>query len=519
MPWLTSLNPTPSFPAYTGPYAVGSVDVEIPVSELESPDPKASPCADVSTVAFRVFYPCRVDGGKGKGKGVRWIPNPQREYVGAYARFLGAGSGVAQMFSVLPQLLYYVSIPVHPNADILEPSTKSKKWPVMMFSHGLGGSRNAYSHVVGSLASHGIVVIAPDHRDGSSPISFVHTPEEKEKLRRVEYKKVAHKASTEVYEQRDEQLRIRLWELGLIHDALLKIDGGVPLKNVAETQKKNLAKDTLAGFSRMLNIHEPGSISFAGHSFGAVTMIQFVKSVFYRPTSEHESFKPLFSPSEKSNIVRQVTPASPVILLDLWALPIQSPATAWLKSKPLPCYTASNGGATLLSILSEAFYKWTSNLNDTKKIIAKPSGPNSTYPEQPGPHIFYPVSSAHLSQSDFGVLFPWVTTKVFGAKEPERVLKLNVRAILQVLRNSGAEVADTNVMDLELDENSGSTAGLSSDEKILSTSKDSVRDWISLRTDLEIDSKTSTTSKGPGDAVVEGEVLGELVSGSERANM
>lgn len=373
--------------------------------------------------------------------------------------------------------------------------------------------------MVGSLASHGIIVIAPDHRDGSSPISFVHTPEEKEKLRRVEYKKVAHKASTEVYEQRDEQLRIRLWELGLIHDALLKIDDGVPLKNVAANQKKNLGKDTLAGFSRMLNIHEPGSISFAGHSFGAVTMIQFVKSVFYRPTSEHKSFKPLFSPSEKSNIVRQVTPTSPVILLDLWALPIQSPATAWLKSKPLPCYTTSSGGTALLSILSEAFYKWTSNLNDTKKIISKPSGSNSTHPEQPGPHIFYPVSSAHLSQSDFGVLFPWVTTKVFGAKEPERVLKLNVRAILQVLRNSGVEVADTNVNDLELDETSDSTAGLSSDEKILSTAKDSVRDWVSLSTDLAIDSKTSTTSKGPADAVVEGEVLGELVPGSERANM
>ena len=31
----------------------------------------------------------------------------------------------------------------------------------------------------------------------------------------------------------------------------------------------------------------------------------------------------------------------------------------------------------------------------------------------PGPNIFYPLHSAHLSQSDFGILFPWAT--VFAA--------------------------------------------------------------------------------------------------------
>ncbi|KAF2707270.1 hypothetical protein K504DRAFT_535793 [Pleomassaria siparia CBS 279.74] len=519
MGWSARFNPTPSFPTYTGPYAVGSLDVEIPTSELESPDPNPSPCANVPTVAFRVFYPCQEAGKeKEKGKGVRWIPSPQREYIGAYARFLGAGNAFSQVFSVIPQLLYYISIPVYPNASMLEPPTKAKRWPVMMFSHGLGGSRNAYSHVVGSLASHGIVVIAPDHRDGSSPINFVHTPDEKEKLKRVEYKKVAHQASTEVYEQRDEQLRIRLWEMGLIHDAVVKMDKGLPLRNVAEEHKKSVGNDPLAMFSGKLNVHDPGSISFAGHSFGAVTVIQFVKSVFYRPSSEHPGFRPLFTPLESSSIVRQITPASPVLLLDLWALPIQSPATVWLKSKPMPCYTTPNGGSTLLAILSEAFFKWSSNLNDTKKTISKPTGPNSKYPDQPGPHIFYPISSAHLSQSDFGVLFPWVTTKVFGAKEPERVLKLNVRAMLQVLRNSGVEVADSNAMDMELEGADEAMKSVSFDEKILSKKKGSVRDWVALGTDVDT-RKSSKVESGPADAMVEGEVLGELVGGQERSNM
>ncbi|KAJ4316230.1 hypothetical protein N0V94_005578, partial [Neodidymelliopsis sp. IMI 364377] len=224
MTWLKNINPTPAFPAYTGPHKVGSIDVEIPTSELENPSDDTPP-ADLPTVAFR-----------------------------------------------------YTSIPVHQNADVLEPATKSKRWPVMMFSHGLGGSRNAYSHICGSLASHGIVVIAPDHRDGSSPINFIHTPDEKEKTKRVEYQRIDHKPSTDVYNARDEQLRIRLWEMGLIHDALLKIDSRHRLKNVAADATKNSGKDMLTMFSHLLSVHEPGSIAFAGHSFGAATTVQLVKS-------------------------------------------------------------------------------------------------------------------------------------------------------------------------------------------------------------------------------------------------
>jgi len=178
----------------------------------------------------------------------------------------------------------------------------------------------------------------------------------------------------------------------------------------------------------------------------------------------------------------------------------------------MPCYNSQEGGTNLLAILSEAFFKWSSNLQETKLIVSKPSGSESSYQGQPGPHIFYPIASAHLSQSDFGVLFPWVTTKVFGAKEPERVLKLNVRAILQVLRNSKIEVANTSLGDLEL---GGEAQGLLEDDKILSRTKDSVRGWISLGTDPEPQADPKT-NKGPGDANMEGEVLGQMVSESQR---
>jgi platelet-activating factor acetylhydrolase len=405
-----------------------------------------------------------------------------------------------------------------------------------MFSHGLGGTRNAYSHICGSLASHGVVVVAADHRDGSSPLAIHHTPEEKQKTKHVEYRPIAHKPSTETYEARDEQLRIRLWELGMTHDALLKMDEGRQLKNVAQDQPKG--KNMLSMFSNLLNVHEPGAISFAGHSFGACTMIQFVKSVYHRPQAQIPRYKALYTPSEDSSLVGQITPQTSVTLLDLWTLPIQSPNTAWLRSRPMPCYDSPSGGKNLLAIASEGFYNWSSNFRETKRVLAKPSSSShsSKFPGQPGPHIFYPIASAHLSQSDFGVLFPWVTTKVFGAKEPERVLKLNTRAILQVLRENGVKVANTSAADLELDDTASKDQNLANDTAILSRTKDSVRGWVNLSADVEgglldlegmdrVEGKSlvgtpmervGSSGTGPGEAMVEGEALGQVVEGAAK---
>ncbi|KAJ9646484.1 hypothetical protein H2199_002533 [Coniosporium tulheliwenetii] len=466
MSFLSHLNPTPGFPSYTGPYQVGSVDVEIPVTDLEAPSP--APDSTIATTAFRVFYPCEPGAHE---RPVRWIPNPQRGYVSAYARFLGAGSAFSELFSsrdqLLPQLLYYISIPVHRNARLLPAPTKSARWPVLVFSHGLGGTRNTYSHLAGSLSSHGIVVIAPDHRDGSAPIAYVRATSTSE-AREVPYRNVPHKPSPDTWAQRDEQLKIRLWELGLVHDALLKIDQGAPLKNLDPNTPSNghFHKggpfDALSLFRNALDIHRPGAITWAGHSFGAATTVQFVKS-----------------PSGDSPLAQQITPQSPVMLLDLWCLPLHSPATAWLWAKPLPAYAPSGpGGTAILAVLSEAFFKWSSHLRETKRVLSE--SPTSDHPRRtkPPPRFFYAATSAHLSQSDFGVLFPWVTKRVFKAEEPVRTLTLNTRAMLQVMREAGIEVAETSKADREAAEEGR-------DDAAIVDPRAGIRGWIPLTTDLD----------------------------------
>ena len=93
--FFSLLNPIPAFAAHTGPYNVGTQEVEIPISDLplSSPPPDAS----ITTLSFRIFYPCQPDTTKPKP--VYWLPKPQGEYLRAYSRFLSAGPRLAAFLS------------------------------------------------------------------------------------------------------------------------------------------------------------------------------------------------------------------------------------------------------------------------------------------------------------------------------------------------------------------------------------------------------------------------------------
>lgn len=357
----------------------------------------------------------------------------------------------------------------------------------MIFSHGLGGTRNGYSHLCGTLASHGMVVVAPEHRDGSAPISYIKIERPVSPERIVEYLHLPHNPPKDqlegVEDQRLHQLGIRCRELGLIHDALLKIDSGYHVINLVGG--KDVQDSRLHMFSSALDVHTPGKISWAGHSYGAATMVQFVKSVYYPlDKSTALSYKPLYNPARGSALVRQITPSSPIALLDLWAPPLFVPRMKWLWQKPLPAYDGPNGSPPL-AILSEAFFKWRSNLEHTKRALLPANGQHSKI----DPHIFYPISSAHLSQSYFGLLYPYLTKKFMKALDPERTLRLNVRAILESLRRSGIQVADTSAVDMELSTGNDpinpkeiedkQAFPLSQDHTILATDG-SIKGWIAV---------------------------------------
>ena len=338
-----------------------------------------------------------------------------------------------------------------------------------------------------------MVVVAPEHRDGSAPISMGPKPL-KGGQKPAEYRHLPHNPPKDllrgVEDERMQQLKIRCWELGLVHDALLRFDKGEDLSNLAATSPQ---KSRLSIFTSTLDVHTPGKISWSGHSFGAATVIQFVKSVFYPPDSTTPAdYKSLYNPPRDSPMTQQINASTPTILLDLWAIPLSIPRLRWLWKKPLPAYTSPDGSPPL-AILSEAFFKWKGNFEDTKRVIALPK----TRSTKLKPLVFYPISSAHLSQSDFGLLYPYLTRKFMKALDPERTMRLNVRAILESLRRCNINVADTSSIDLEITENENigivkalenrQRWPLGQDHKILATDEGMVRGWVNVNVGPELD--------------------------------
>jgi platelet-activating factor acetylhydrolase len=519
---LSSYNPIKFFPPYHGPYEVGTVDVEIPVSDL--PAPSDAPEDAQPTIAFRIFYPCETPENSEVDRPVRWIPQPQRATIASFAKFLGLPPKAAAAFSYMPQQLYWIKLPAHRNAKLLDPPTSNGRWPVTVFSHGLAGSRNAYSQICGDLAANGMIVIALDHRDGSSPIQYVRATATTEAHIVYPVKIAHHPVTDEVYEGRDKQLRIRLWEISVAYEALVKIDKGHNIENLDSNTSRIRRErmEVLWQFNDMLDIHRPGKVTWAGHSFGAATTVQLLKSIFYYQERTGNDGKPLIVPHPDAAIVQQIVPESPTILLDMWGLPLQSPFQKFLWDRPLPSYALGGpNGANVLSVLSEAFQNWEDNLNINKAIAAKPSmsrrpsvtpimsrekgkllpnfarlrarspaadsgyasstsrsltrqasrgslrgslmttpsksssaktSPERTSDRTPGPHMFYVGMTQHFNQSDFGIVFPWVALKVTKAEEPERCLQLNTRAMVQIIREAGIEVAgedDSEILDKE----------------------------------------------------------------------
>jgi platelet-activating factor acetylhydrolase len=206
--------------------------------------------------------------------------------------------------------------------------------------------------------------------------------------------------------------------------------------------------------------------------------------------------------------------------------PLRAASTRWLWDRPLPCYTPGGpGGSALLAIESQAFYKWSVHLKATKRLLSpNPSSLEYNYSKQDGgkwsePNFFYANASAHLSQSDFGLLFPWVTKRFLAVEEPERVMRLNVRAILQLLRMQGIPVSATSAEDMEL----SNKEGVETNDDTLILAKKGVRAWNWLSTNVEedcgnegVEEVEDAQTTEPSDAVVGNELMKETTGTSDK---
>ncbi|KAF4550787.1 Platelet-activating factor acetylhydrolase-like protein 2 [Elsinoe fawcettii] len=432
MSFLSRFSPVPSFPPLPGPYQVGTVDIEIAAEDLESAVPKPEDAP--ATIAYRIFYPC--EKTTTYARPVRWIQSPQKENLAGFIKYMGVGDRVAGIVAALPTPISHISLPATRSAPLL-PYPGSSPWPTTLFSHGLAGSRNLYSHLCCSLSSHGQIVIAPSHRDGSAPVAHVRaTPSTPAQT--VPSITIPYSGEAENYAARDKQLRIRCWEVGLILQSLGRVQRGEEVRNLDPNPDPKRARQEV--LSRFKGVIELGDITFSGHSFGAATVVQFVKAVYYRDQlrKEQKAGDKLFDMDEEKarELVSMVGRATRLCLLDPWMMPILSPFQKVLRERQLPAFEqGGKGGKKVLAIVSEGFWKWKQNLEEVRRLL-RPTRQGV----EPG-RAWYAVGSRHFSQSDFGVLFSWLLERFSKAANGRELLEGNVRLINQMLKEDGVDLA------------------------------------------------------------------------------
>jgi platelet-activating factor acetylhydrolase len=235
--------------APTGPYPVGVHDARL---------------ADrAGGHRVRLFYPAAA-ANSGRGP-ARWLP---RSHAKGFAdeTMLGVMRFIKAPFpSVLGTLTSYVaSTKLYATLDgnMAESETK---FPLVLFSHGLGGSISFYSIACIDMASHGHVVAALEHTDGSAVAAFVG--EERKEVPYRCYRGLDADGSE--WELRNTQLRTRLDDMDALLAALRVANspGGQPLVPL-EDSRTSRGPD-LQGRIDFENL------SLCGHSFGGGTVLAY----------------------------------------------------------------------------------------------------------------------------------------------------------------------------------------------------------------------------------------------------
>jgi platelet-activating factor acetylhydrolase len=300
-------------------------------------------------------------------------------------------------------------------------------FPLLIFSHGLGGTRTTYSSVCGEFASHGFVVLAIEHRDGSGPRTFINIPKndlrytkenvdvtEEDKERgwtRMDYifpKNNSMDTSPGSTEGVDKQLRsaqidLRIAEIEEAYYVMTMVHDGHG-KEVAASNLRLKSAGMKWGSFRGLrgvdwafwnNRFHLKQVTMLGHSFGAAAAVEVLRY--------QERFKYI----------------GQGIIYDIWAAAIRAP-------EDRPDHRIKT---PLLGINSEAFMYWPDNFESVMSLCKEAKDQDALV------WLMTVRGSVHISQSDFSILYPRVSSIVLKTTvNPRRAIDLNVNASLEFLK-------------------------------------------------------------------------------------
>lgn len=275
-------------PKYTGPFDVGTVDVEVPVTEPRTVvdgvfKKGGKPAFELDTVLFTLYYPA-MKGAKSSRYNHKWFPKPISLIAEGYAtaahfnNFFSRGLFTFALWGLASS----IDIPAKVDVPLLQQSTPEEQdglpqFPVVVLSHGDVSSRTDYTAYCGELASRGIVVAAIEHRDGSCPGSIVHLPDGKQKnvllFSSDQLKTEKDNDAISNDEWRFKKLAFRDAEIEETVSVLQRLGTGEGEKVFSQNYRNEGSH--LGDWEQRLNFSE---FLIAGHSFGATGALQALKS-------------------------------------------------------------------------------------------------------------------------------------------------------------------------------------------------------------------------------------------------
>lgn len=371
----------PFLPPFPGPFAVGALDHEHIYARRSDPKPPSSvPLTEtdaakftadiypVDSLLFRLYYPCEAEGAAG----MPWLPSPAAAYGGGYGRFMGLPASLSGV--LFPLLTNWARSPVYPNAR-----PKDGRWPVVVFSHGLGGNRSTYSHLCGTLASYGFIVAAIEHTDGSASYTCLDGGKYPVEYRRPPNKGLNAEELDILRAFRSSQVRYRGREIGRLLELLHQLNEGTYSSTFSQSLKSKL------------DLSQP---IMAGHSFGAATALLSL-SLF---------------------------PFNAALILDAWMFSLPTDLSI---SKPI------------LSFNSAAFH-WHANLVRLHRLFPHlhPERADDLSDAEKASVFLTQPQTAHQNHSDLPILFPGLmrTIKMSGVADPLVAAEVQNRALLGFLR-------------------------------------------------------------------------------------
>lgn len=339
------------------------------------------PAFRLETVSITLYYPTNKDPLPSSSKHT-WLPAPRLSSLAGLLRYAGFNHGAWSYAAILPAWalgLWSTKLPTRqpgPLATASPTATASGALPTAIFSPGLAGTPSTYSVYCSRLASQGIVVAALDHRDMTSPASFVHASRSA-KTEEVVYTKEAD--LTEDGEPgpqwlyRRTQLAFRRAEVYEVSLLLQRLNAGEGEALIEHSTRKDCLKDLqraqLPSWKGRLDLESTNAdgtttsrLLGTGHSFGAATILSCI----------NPALAPVPELDEEAKTDEKLPNFSVGMLLDPWVEPLADDYALPNSSStpPPPIFVINSQGFTLwsshfnrVSKLCSAFYRANANTN------------------------------------------------------------------------------------------------------------------------------------------------------------